>query len=100
LNSPTTRARSRYQIAAQLYGADAIIIEPPARPQTKLFGALAKHLREVGSRAQIVTTTTLVWGAQLSPPRYADSCLKLLGLLDAPEDIKVCWADDCWEATA
>jgi hypothetical protein len=81
--------------------ADIFIIEPPCRPGTKLFAGLAKLVREAGrTPTQIIATTTLVWGAQLSPPRYADSCLKLLGYLDAPEDIRVCWAEDCWGRSA
>lgn len=91
--------RNEAALLDRIDAANVLIIEPPVRPQTKLFAALAKQVREASHSTQIITTTTLVWGAQLSPPRYVDSCLKLLGYLDAPEDIKVCWADDCWEAT-
>lgn len=75
--------------------ADVLIIEPPCRPKTKLFAGLAKQVREASHSTQIITTTTLVWGSQTMPPRYVDSCLKLLGYLDRP--VKVCWADDCWK---
>lgn len=98
LNNPAKRARSMYYIPAKLHAADVVIIEPPCRPGTKLFAALARQVK--ASRAQIVTTTTMVWGSATAPPRYVDSCLKLLGYLDAPDDIRVCWADDCWEAAA
>lgn len=81
----------------KINAANVVIIEPIHRPKTKWFAAAARLVREASRDTQIITTTTLVWGAQLSPPRYVDSCLKLLGYLDAPEDIKVCWADDCWE---
>lgn len=90
--------RAEAALLKQIDAANVLVIEPPVRPQTKLFAALAKQVREASHHTQIVTTTTLVWGAQLSPPRYVDSCLKLLGYLDAPEDIKVCWVEDCWEA--
>lgn len=90
--------RAEAALLDKIDAANVLVIEPPVRPQTKLFAALAKQVREASHHTQIVTTTTLVWGAQLSPPRFADSCLKLLGYLDAPEDIKVCWAEDCWEA--
>lgn len=80
--------------------ADVIIIEPAARPGSKQLAGLAKQIRYAHTHPQIITTTTLIWGAQLKPPAYADSCFKLLGYLDAPDDIKVCWAEDCWEAAA
>lgn len=89
--------RNEAALLAKIDAADVLIIEPPCRPRTKLFAALAKQVREASHSTQIITTTTMIWGAQLSPPRYVDSCLKLLGYLDAPEDIRVCWADDCWE---
>lgn len=101
-------ARSIYSVRAQrpdkyvamardLAAADVLVIEPDMRPGTKLFAALVREVKAAPS-PQIIVTNTLIWGAQLAPPRYVDSCLKLLGYLDAPEDIKVCWADDCWEA--
>jgi hypothetical protein len=92
--------RNEAALLERISAANVLIIEPPVRPQTKLFAALARQVREAGHHTQIITTTTLVWGAQMSPPRYVDSCLKLLGYLDAPEDIKVCWAEDRWEAAA
>jgi hypothetical protein len=92
--------RAEAALLEQIDAANVLVIEPPCRTKTKLFAALAKQVREACSTTQIVTTTTLVWGSAMQPPRYADSCLKLLGYLDAPEDIKVCWAEDCWEAVA
>lgn len=86
-------------MARELAAADVIIIEPCVRPKTKLFAALAREIK-AAPNPQIITTTTLVWGAQLSPPAYVDSCLKLLGYLDAPDEIRVCWAEDCWEVAA
>jgi hypothetical protein len=88
--------RAQAALLRQLDEADIVIIEPPCRPRTKLFAALAKQAREAGRSTQIITTTTMVWGANLAPPRYVDSCLKLLGYLDAHEDIKVCWTEDCF----
>lgn len=85
---------------SSLAWADVCIIEPPVRPHTKLFAALARAVKVEQATTQFITTTTLIWGAQLKPPAYVDSCLKLLGYLDAPDDIKVCWAEDCWEAAA
>lgn len=90
--------RNEAALLQQLDAANVVIIEPPCRPKTKLFAALAKQVREAGRDTQIVTTTTMVWGSASQPPRYVDSCLKLLGYLDAPEDIHVCWAEDCWKA--
>lgn len=93
LNSPAKRAR----IPAKLHAADVVIIEPPCRPGSKLFAALARQV--INASPQIITTTTLAWsGPATAPPRYVDACLKLLGYLDAPDDIRVCWAEDCWEA--
>lgn len=89
--------RAQAALLRQIDEADIVIIEPPCRPKTKLFAALARQVREAGHSTQIVVTTTMVWGSNIAPPRYVDSCLKLLSYLDAPEDIKVCWADDCWE---
>lgn len=108
LSAERVTARSIYSVRAQrpdkyaamandLASAEVLVIEPDMRPGTKLFAALVREVKAAPS-PQIIVTNTLVWGAQLSPPRYVDSCLKLLGYLDAPEDIKVCWADDCWEA--
>lgn len=89
--------RNEAALLERLDEANVVIIEPPCRPKTKLFAALAKQVREAGRDTQIVTTNTMVWGSATQPPRYVDSCLKLLGYLDAPEDIKVCWAEDCWD---
>lgn len=89
--------RNEAALLAKIDAADVLIIEPPCRPGTKLFAALAKQVREASHTTQIIATTTLVWGSATQPPRYVDSCLKLLGYLDDP--VKVCWADDCWEAT-
>lgn len=77
--------------------ANVVIIEPPCRPKTKLFAGLAKQVREAGPSTQVVTTSTMVWGSATQPPRYVDSCLKLLRYLDAHEDIPVCWAEDCFD---
>lgn len=92
--------RNEAALLRQIDEADVLVIEPPCRPKTKLFAALAKQVREAGHGTQIITTGTLVWGSQLAPPRYADSCLKLLGYLDAREDIQVCWAEDSYVQTA
>lgn len=88
--------RNEAALLREIDAADVLIVEPVARPQTKWFAGIAKQVREAGRDTQIITTSTLVWSAQLSPPRYADSCLKLLGYLDDP--VKVCWVEDCWEA--
>jgi len=88
--------RAQFALFRQISEADVLVIEPPVRPKTKLFASLAKQVREASHSTQIITTGTLVWGAELSPPRFADSCLKLLGYLDAREDIHVCWAEDCY----
>jgi len=95
----TKRPDTYGKMAADLAVADVLIVEPDVRPKTKLFAALQREVK-AAPNPQVITTTTLVWGSQLAPPRYVDSCLKLLGYLDAPEDIKVCWAEDCWEAAA
>lgn len=86
--------RAQAALLGEIDEADVLIIEPPCRPKTKLFAGLAKQVREARSTTQVITTATLVWGSATQPPRYVDSCLKLLGYLDDP--VKVCWADDCW----
>lgn len=96
----TENLDKRVALRGRVRAADVCVIEPVSRPLTKSFAGMARLLKEAGSTTQFITTTTLAWGAQLSPPRYVDSCLKLLGYLDAPEDIKVAWAEDCWAATA
>lgn len=89
--------RAQAALLRQIDEADVVIIEPPCRPGTKLFAALALQVREAGRSTQIITTTTLIWGSATAPPRYVDACLKLIGYLEE-RPIKVCWADDCWEA--
>jgi hypothetical protein len=91
--------RAQAALLRKIDEADVVIIEPPCRPGTKLFAALAKQVREASRSTQIITTTTLVWGSVTMPPAYVDSCLKLLGYLDETP-VKVCWADDCWAAAA
>lgn len=87
--------RSQFELHEAICQADVLIIEPQCRPKTKQFAGLAKQVREAGRNTQIITTSTLVWSSTTQPPRYADSCLKLLGYLD--ETPKVCWAEDCWK---
>lgn len=93
------KLRSQAALLEKIDAADVLIIEPPCRPKTKMFAGLAKQVREAAHTTQIITTTTIVWSSVTAPPRYLDSCLKLLGYLDAPEDIKVAWTEDCWSST-
>lgn len=87
--------RNEAALLEQIDAADVLVIEPVARPKTKWFAGMAKQIREAGHHTQIVTTTTLAWSSMLAPPRYADSCLKLLGYLDDP--VKCCWVEDCFD---
>ena len=46
--------RSEAALLERINAANVLIIEPPVRPQTKLFAALARQVREAGHHTQII----------------------------------------------